>query len=106
VAAYLQLSIAFDYLFRVVDAYQAVPFFGQPEPSTAYMYFSLVSITTLGYGDLAPVTELGRLLSVSEALIGQVFLVTFVGMVVGLLTQRVGMSGGRLSRRTEGTDGA
>lgn len=106
VTAYLQLAVAFDYLFRVVDAYQAAPFFGQPEPSTAYMYFSLVCITTLGFGDLAPVTPVGRLLAVSEAVIGQVFLVTFVAMVVGLLTQRVGETGGRRARRAEGADGA
>jgi hypothetical protein len=46
------------------------------------MYFSLTTIATLGYGDFVPVTEVGRLAAMSEAVIGQVYLVTFVAMVV------------------------
>jgi hypothetical protein len=52
------------------------------------MYFSLVTITTLGYGDLAAVEPLGRLLTTIEAVIGQVYLVTFVAMIVGLMVEQ------------------
>ena len=86
IAAYLLIAVAFNYAFLAADASQT-PFFGQPEPTTSFMYYSLVSATTLGYGDLAAATNLGRLLSTSEAVIGQVFLVTFVAMLVGLLAQ-------------------
>jgi voltage-gated potassium channel Kch len=51
------------------------------------MYFSLTTITTVGYGDLTAQTHLGRLLANSEAVIGQVYLVTFVAMIVGLRAQ-------------------
>jgi voltage-gated potassium channel Kch len=87
VAVFLLIALAFDYLFLVADAYQAAPFFGQPEPSTSFMYFSIVTVTTLGYGDLTPATNLARLLATTEAVVGQVFLVTFVAMIVGLLAQ-------------------
>lgn len=87
VTVFLLIALAFNYLFLTADAYQGTPFFGQPETSTSFMYFSMVTVTTLGYGDLTAVTELGRLLAVSEAVIGQVFLVTFVAMIVGLLAQ-------------------
>ena len=60
------------------------PFFSQPEPTTSYMYFSLTTITTTGYGDFTSSTEFGRLLSMAEAVIGQVYLVTFVALLVGL----------------------
>ena len=46
------------------------------------MYFSLVTITTVGYGDFAAVTDLGRMAAASEAVLGQVFLVTFVALIV------------------------
>ena len=49
------------------------------------MYFSLVTITTLGYGDLSAAEPFGRLLTTVEAVVGQVYLVTFVGMIVGLI---------------------
>ena len=77
--------MAFNFAFLAVDFYQSETFFSTQEPTTSFIYFSLTTITTLGYGDLAPVSEVGRLLATIEALVGQVYLVTFVGMVVGLL---------------------
>lgn len=81
VAAYLQIAVAFAFAFQTLDAATALPLFGVPVPTTSYMYASLTALSTLGYGDLVPVTELGRLLAVSEAIVGQVFLVTFVAML-------------------------
>ncbi len=85
VSAYLLIALAFNFAFIAVDYYAAGTFFGSEQPTTSFMYFSLTTITTLGYGDLAPAGELGRLLATVEAVVGQVYLVTFVGMVVGLL---------------------
>lgn len=85
VTAYLLIAIAFDFSFLAVDALGASPFFGTEEPTTSFMYFSLTTITTLGYGDLTPVSPLGRLLSTTLAVVGQVYLVTFVAMIVGLM---------------------
>jgi hypothetical protein len=50
------------------------------------MYYSFVTITTLGYGDITPATELARLLAVLEAVLGQLFLVILVARFVGLYT--------------------
>jgi hypothetical protein len=87
IAAYLMFAVAFFFVFLTVGGWQGT-FFSQPdEPSSSYMYFSLTSITTVGYGDLTAQTHLGRLLANSEAVVGQVYLVTFVAMVVGLRAQ-------------------
>ena len=40
-------------------------------------------MSTTGYGDLTPATSLGRSLAVFEMLIGQIYLVTIVGLLVG-----------------------
>ena len=82
VSAYLQIAVAYSVLFRFLDAWSSTPFFGVEEPSTAYMYVSLTTIATLGLGDLAPVGEVPRLVLASEAVLGQVFLVTVVALVV------------------------
>lgn len=82
VATYLQIAVAYAFAYQALDVETAEDVFGAAVPTTSYMYVSLESITTLGLGDLAPVTELGRLAVVSEAVIGQVFLVTFVAMIV------------------------
>lgn len=85
VSAYLLIALAFNFAFLTIEVYESITFFGEPEPTTSFMYYSLVTVTTLGYGDLAAVTPLGRLLSTIEAVIGQVYLVTFVAMIVGLI---------------------
>jgi carbon starvation protein CstA len=82
------------YVFTTVNAFQTTPFFGREEPTTSFMYFSLTTLTTVGYGDLAAVTPIARLLATSEAVIGQVYLVTFVAMLVALFASRfVGRDG-------------
>lgn len=86
IAVYMLIPLAFFYAFLAVDSVSG-PFFGEPKPTTSFMYFSLTTVTTLGYGDLSAVTPFGRLLATSEAVLGQVYLVTFVAMLVGLRAQ-------------------
>jgi Ion channel len=49
-----------------------------------YVYFSFVTLTTVGYGDITPATELAKRLAVVEAFVGQVFLITLVARLVSL----------------------
>ena len=50
------------------------------------LYFSLVTITTLGYGDILPVGATSRLAAGAEAMFGQLFLAIFIARLVGLYT--------------------
>jgi hypothetical protein len=88
IAGYLFIPITFFYFFLTAAELQGVDFFGTPQPTTAFMYFSLATVSTVGYGDLVANTDLDRLLATSEAIIGQVYLVTFVAMIVGLYASR------------------
>jgi hypothetical protein len=88
VSAYLLIPVAFFYVFLSLNSFDGSTFFGSRQPTTSFMYFSLTTVTTVGYGDLTPSSNLARLLSTSEALVGQVYLVTFVAMLVGLAAQR------------------
>ena len=89
VCAYLLIAFTFTFVFLTVNALDSSHFFGQAEPTTSFMYFSLASITTLGTSsDLQPATDLGQLLSVTETIIGQIFLVTLVAALVGLYAAR------------------
>lgn len=47
-------------------------------------YFSFVTLTTLGYGDVSPATPIARSLATFEAVFGQVFLVVLLGRLVSL----------------------
>lgn len=59
----------------------------------ARAYFSFVTLTTLGYGDLRPVSDAARIMAMLEATLGQLFLVIVVARIVGLHT--VQMARGR-----------
>lgn len=48
------------------------------------LYFSFTTITTLGYGDIVPVSPLARLSTSAEAVIGQLYIAIFIGRLVGL----------------------
>jgi hypothetical protein len=48
------------------------------------LYYSLVTLTTLGYGDVAPLSTAARMSAALEAVIGQVYVVILVAKLVGL----------------------
>lgn len=89
ITAYLLLGLLFASIFRAVDLATTLPFFVQDTtPAQAdFVYFSFVTLTTVGYGDLSPAHGLGRGLATLEALIGQIYLVTTVAVVVSRLGQ-------------------
>jgi hypothetical protein len=86
---YLLVGMLFAFMFGVAASLQGAPFFAQAaeESQSDFLYFSFVTITTTGYGDLTAATHLGRSMAVTEALIGQIYLVTVVALIVGNLAR-------------------
>jgi hypothetical protein len=83
--AYLLVAIAYAAIYGALDVIDE-PFFVQgPENGVKFLYFSFVVITTLGFGDLTPRTDIGRVIVSLEALLGQLFLVTIVAVLVANL---------------------
>jgi Ion channel len=83
-AAYLLIGMAFAFLYRFVGSVQGGPFFGSGGEGTMSedLFFSFITLTTTGYGNLVPAGNPGQSLAVLEALAGQLFLITAVGKVV------------------------
>ena len=82
---YVLLGLLFAFAYLALNELSG-PFFTQPGPhgQSEYLYFSFVTLTTLGFGDLSPDVGLPQALTVFEALTGQVFLVTMVARLVTL----------------------
>ncbi|HEY7105834.1 MAG TPA: ion channel [Acidimicrobiia bacterium] len=83
---YVLLGIAFAGIYAGINDAEHHGFFAQPGPKSNvdFLYFSFITQTTVGYGDLTPGTDVGRVTVTFEALIGQVFLVTLVARLVSL----------------------
>jgi Ion channel len=84
---YLLIGLAFASLFGATEVVGLGPFFaGQDATNDAdFLYFSFATLATVGYGDLVARSNLGRMLAVTEALLGQMYLVTVVALLVGNL---------------------
>lgn len=85
VMAYAFIAFLAASLYRSVDLMTEEPFFAQGEVERSdYAYFSFVALTTLGFGDLTPGTELAKRLVAIETFTGQVFLVVAVAQLVSM----------------------
>jgi hypothetical protein len=97
---YLLMAIMWTFVFTVVETLHPGSFNlpeGQSmEAGEHFIYFSFVTLTTLGYGDITPVTRLARNLCTLEAVIGQLYLVVQVAWLVGVhVSQSMLMRRGR-----------
>jgi hypothetical protein len=81
---YLLLGTIFAFLFGAIEDIGDQPFFTNVAEGTSndFLYYSLATLTTTGYGDFSAATEVGRAMSVTEALIGQMYLVTVLAVIV------------------------
>ena len=84
---YLSLAAMWAFAYTVIEMMHpgsfAIP--DQSAGSTVNsLYYSLVTITTLGYGDITPVTSVAKTCSTLEAVIGQLYLVITVAWLVGM----------------------
>jgi hypothetical protein len=83
--AYLLIGLLFSSAYMFMSSVEGGSIFAQIEQATTVdtMYYSFITMTTVGYGDLTPVQDLPRMIAVTEALLGQIYLVTAVGLLVG-----------------------
>jgi hypothetical protein len=87
---YLLVGSFFAFGYGAVGALSDAPFFAQTssESSADFLYYSFTTLTTTGFGDLTAAENLGRSVTIMEALIGQIYLVTVVAVIVGNLRPR------------------
>jgi hypothetical protein len=91
VAAYLLLALVFASGFTLIDLYVADAFAGpaltigeRGDPFQRFLYFSFVTLTTTGYGDITPVAPASRSLAMFESLIGQMFPAILLARLVSM----------------------
>ncbi|MGP8027399.1 MAG: potassium channel family protein [Acidocella sp.] len=96
IVLYLNFAIMFTVLFRLIAERVPGSFSGIPAQfmhGTSIgdlMYFSITTLTTVGYGDITPVNPVARSLSNLEAIIGQLYPAIILARIITLYTPKAG----------------
>jgi hypothetical protein len=90
IVIYLVVGLIFAYVITIVAHASSSPYFAQGTDGTQSdrVYFSFTVLTTTGFGDLTAATRGGKAMAVVEMLLGQLYLVTVIGVIVGNLASR------------------
>jgi Ion channel len=87
ICIYVLIGLLFTFVYGAAAYLGSGDFFAQGTDGTPSLrlYFSYVTLATLGYGDYTAAGDLGHTLAIVEALLGQLYLVTVVALIVGRL---------------------
>ncbi len=94
ICIYLLLGVMWSIGYTVLEIVEPGSFKGltelaDPAWNPDWIYFSFVTITTLGYGDITPLTPTARTLSFAEAIVGQFYIAVLVaGLVSAYISAR------------------
>ena len=94
-AAYLLLALLWAILYSIIEIIEPGSFAVNPllleadsiapnEIFPTFLYFSLITLTTVGYGDITPVSPVARSVSSIEPVVGQLLLAVLVAWLVGM----------------------
>jgi voltage-gated potassium channel Kch len=82
ISIYLLIGIGWAGIYTTVEVISPGSFSGTSE-SGDLLYFSFVSLTTVGYGDVLPLSILGKRLAIFEAAMGSIYMAVIIAMIVG-----------------------
>jgi len=84
VCVYLMIGVVWHHAYILVDILIPGSFNSAVSNGKNYLYFSFVTLSTLGYGDITPASGPAQALAYTEALVGQLYLTILVARLVGL----------------------
>ena len=89
-AVYVLVGLTFSFVIGALATGVSGPYFapGTDATQNARVYFSFTTLTTTGFGDYTAAKRGGRALAVLEMLLGQLYLVTVIGLLVGNLRRQ------------------
>ncbi|MGD9289347.1 MAG: potassium channel family protein [Desulfobacterales bacterium] len=92
IVAYLLIALMWAFLYMILEVLSpgsfSFPDWGSWGETMRYEYLSFVTITTLGYGDITPVTDKASALVIMEAVVGQIYMVVLIAWLVGMHVSR------------------
>jgi voltage-gated potassium channel len=96
--AYILIGMVWAYFYHFVEVFHPHSFTLPWTPGDDlwdFYYYSFVTLTTVGYGDIVALTKPARALSILEALTGQLYLAIMISRLVGLHASQSGLGKGK-----------
>jgi hypothetical protein len=94
IVLYLNIALAFVVVYRLIEELTPGSFRGVAPAETRneqiddLIYFSVVTLSTAGFGDVVPLNRIARSMASLEAVLGQLYIATFLGRLITLNTAR------------------
>jgi hypothetical protein len=92
-SVYFLVGVLYGIIFILLECFYPGSF-ALPQPSGGYtfysafgqdlIYFSFVTLTTSGYGDIVPLSPPAKFLSILEAITGQIYLTVTIARLIGI----------------------
>jgi len=87
-SVFLLLGLLWCFIYALVESFIPGSFSGLDsaviDPRFRFIYFSFVTLTTLGFGDISPLNAIAQSWTLLEAIIGQIYLVVIISGLVGI----------------------
>ena len=96
--AYILIGMVWAYFYHFVEVFHPHSFTLPWTPGDDlwdFYYYSFVTLTTVGYGNILAITKSARVLSILEAITGQLYLAIMISRLVGLHASKSGIGKGK-----------
>ena len=91
ISIYLLMGLSWGFLYNLIEianasafAFQGMERMTETIREQSFIYYSFVTLTTLGYGDITPVSEVAKTFSWLEAIVGQIYVTVLIAHFVGV----------------------
>jgi len=83
---YLLIGLSWSFAYELIVHVNPLAFTGttSAQSTNQFTYYSFVTLTTLGYGDIVPQAQMAKLFAWLEAVVGQIYLTVLIAQLVGL----------------------
>ena len=95
IAIYFNIALLFAIAYRLTNDLAPGSFNGVPgdaalqKAADLLLYFSIITLSTTGFGDITPVSPVAHSLASLEAVVGQLYIATFLGRLITLNTELI-----------------
>lgn len=83
ISGYLLLGVVLTLLNELAFIFDKMPFGGPRTDIGDVVYYSFVTLTTIGFGDISPVSSFAKAISVFGGIVGQLYLTIVIAFIVG-----------------------